>query len=112
MSSDEEEYESSSLEFSEDETETEDEEDELDDLDLEGLMDASGPDLAGQVKVTVNKPGEKLGMSLAPHALGTYVHASQSNDPAKQAAIGKLASKIVPIGPGRGDAAQNALVLG
>ena len=102
MSEDDDEY-SSSLEFTEDETESEeDEEDGLDDLDLGALVDASGPDLSGQTQVTVRKPGEKLGMSLAPHAQGTFVHATQSTEPTKKAAVGKIVSRIEPLGRGRG----------
>eukprot|EP00656_Telonema_subtile_P024938 TRINITY_DN27089_c0_g1_i2.p1 TRINITY_DN27089_c0_g1~~TRINITY_DN27089_c0_g1_i2.p1 ORF type:complete len:377 (-),score=116.31 TRINITY_DN27089_c0_g1_i2:141-1271(-) len=90
--------ESSSLGLTESDDETDDEE--LGDLELDSLEGFSA-DAPKQVVVTVESPGQKLGMSLAAHPSGTCVHATATMDPKKLAAVGKVAAQIVS-GPGRG----------
>ena len=64
-----------------------------------------GSDLLGRPsprsnRITVRKPGEKLGVSLAEHPEGMCVHASE--EVGKKQFIGKIVSRIELIGEGRG----------
>lgn len=87
-------YPSESSDIDDDSTEEETEGSE-DDMDALMNMASAQP---SQVSVFVPKPGQSLGLSLAPHPEGTYVHSTTSTDKEKMATVGKVATAIVPSG--------------
>ena len=84
--------ESSDIDDDSDEDDTEGSED-----DMDALMNMASAQ-SSQVSVFVPKPGQSLGLSLAPHPEGTYVHSTTSTDKEKMATVGKVATAIVPSG--------------